>query len=195
LRGLWVSSAVRPAGEAGAVERFTTPKGATLSTGHPLAKAALRRLSASWPRYVPFEELLTSAGDDEAQLGEFLLTGAAAGAIEFHSHAPTLSLTPGQRPLASALARWQVRRGPMVTTLIGTSVRLDGTLAKALLLLLDGTRDRPAIARELREMVATGRITMTEAGLPVPAARAGDLLDNQLDAKLAELARLGLLVQ
>jgi SAM-dependent methyltransferase len=195
LRGLWIGSPVRPAVSSGDVEQFTTPRGATLSTGHPLARVALRQLSAAWPGYVRFEDLLATIGDTREQIGEFLLTAAAAGAVDFRANPPTLATTPGQCPLASALVHWQVKRTPLVTTLIGTSVRLEGTLARELLLLLDGTRDTRAIARELRSLVSAGRIAVTHAGAPIPPDRAGDLLEDQLGAKLTELARLGLLVQ
>ena len=159
LRGLYVSSSARaepegdPATRDGVV-RFRTPKGIAFSTNHALAKAALARLDEAWPSPVPFDELLGLAGEPDreravAELGEFLLTAAAAGAVGFHSRAPRLTTRSGQRPRASSLARWQARRGPMVTTIMGAIVNLEGALARELLVLLDGARDRAALVEEL----------------------------------------------
>jgi hypothetical protein len=75
----------------------------------------------------------------------------------------------------SALARWQAAQGLELTTLGYTTVRMDEPAARALVTLLDGTRDRAAIRAALRE----------RAGLELSA--------EDLDANLRELARLFLL--
>ncbi|HEY7120301.1 MAG TPA: class I SAM-dependent methyltransferase [Tepidisphaeraceae bacterium] len=204
LRGLYVSSPVHPekgddTAASKAQSRFRTPKGLTLSTNHPLARATLERLGGAWPLTISFDELLSPAGGAgvepaAADLGEFLLTAAAAGAVEFHTRAPKLSTTAGERPHASALARWQARRGAMVTTLTGASVKLEGVLARELLGLLDGTRDRAAVVNELGRLFDGGRVMLSEGGIPVSSTRARQLFRDGIDDKLAQLARLGLLV-
>jgi methyltransferase-like protein/protein-L-isoaspartate O-methyltransferase len=201
LRGLYVASSVKPLtpepASASGVLQFKTPKGATLSTSHALAKAALVHLGKLWPRCARFEELLDLAGPPAPttadNLGEFLLTAAAAGAVEFRTHAPAMAGAPGPRPLASALARWQARRGPIVTTLSGASVKLEGSLARHLLLLLDGTRDQEAIIHDLVGLAQAGTVSLNEGGASVPPGRARELLRIALPSKLVDLARLGLL--
>jgi hypothetical protein len=83
---------------------------------------------------------------------------------------------PGERPEASPLARWQAARGLELTSLGYTTVRMDEPAARALVELLDGTRDRAQVAAALRE----------RTGL--------ELTEDDLDANLRELARLFLLV-
>lgn len=78
-----------------------------------------------------------------------LLALVRAGAVEIRATAPRLSVMPGPRPTASALARAQNARGTVVTNLLHESVRLDDELARALLALLDGTRDRRQLRDEL----------------------------------------------
>ena len=86
---------------------------------------------------------------DAAALAEILLYCYAAGLIELHAHAPRFAETAGERPEASALARLQARENPWVTTLCHGRVRLDDEVGRRLVELLDGTRDRAALAREL----------------------------------------------
>jgi hypothetical protein len=78
----------------------------------------------------------------------------------------------GERPVASALARSQARPGAIVTTLENYVVRINDEPTAALLGLLDGTRDRSAIREEFP----------------------GELTEESLEAALAKLAELGLLV-
>ena len=54
-----------------------------------------------------------------------------------------------ERPRASALARLQARSLTKVTNLKHESVRLEDPVVRTFLGLLDGTRDRPTIAREM----------------------------------------------
>jgi hypothetical protein len=68
----------------------------------------------------------------------------------------------------------QAEAGEMlVSAANGATARLDGEPARRLLALLDGTRTRTDLAREL----------------------AGEIPDAQLGTKLAQLARLGLLIR
>jgi hypothetical protein len=66
LRGLYVASAARsltpqPDIYSTAEERFTSPKGATVKSVDPLAKAALVHLAEVWPRAVRFKDLCAAA--------------------------------------------------------------------------------------------------------------------------------------
>ena len=81
----------------------------------------------------------------------------------------------GERPRASALARWQIERQPEVTTLLHAVVRIDDEPGQILLRLLDGTRTRDEIRRDLA------------------AAGGPELAPEQLDVNLRSLGELGLL--
>ena len=86
------------------------------------------------------------------------------------------------RPEASALARWQLRDEPgRVTNLRHESIQVDGELGRALILLLDGTRDRAALASEPALVDAFPPETTTEEMLA------------SIETNLVHLGRAGLL--
>lgn len=173
LRGedIWplaISSAASPEGkEVDPLSREMQPyrgaRGNAFSTAEPLLKVALATLRREWPRAVPAEELLQvaaagcsqPAGPAQRQrLGDFALACYAAGGVDLHASQPPFSRWPGPRPRASALARMQVAEATVVTSLLGNSVELDDPLARRILPLLDGTRDRAALLRETRSDAA-----------------------------------------
>jgi len=87
---------------------------------------------------------------------------------------------PGERPVASPLARWQAQSGTTLTTLRHTTIDAEGELERYLVTLLDGTRDREALFSELAEAVETD------------APR--DVFRRMLDQNLEKLGRMGLLL-
>src|ERR1039457_437777 len=167
-------------------EEFRGQKGAAMKTAPPLAKSAIAHLIRMWPEAVHFDELLARCGDmtgsraDPAALAEILLTMYRAGLAELHAHPPGCVSKPGDHPTAATLARWQARQGQTVTTMRHTTVEATGDVAKRLLDLLDGTRDRAALAAELAPMLH-----------PTPSPSE---LMTELDKNLNKLARFGLLV-
>jgi hypothetical protein len=82
-----------------------------------------------------------------------------------------------QFPVASALARSQARRGILITTAGHVTVELQDEVARRLIALLDGTRDVPALARELAPVLNQ---------TPESAARS-------VEVNLHNFARMGLL--
>ena len=108
-----------------------------------------------------------------------LMQAYAAGLVDLHLQPPDLTTVPGERPVASPLARLQARSGDQVSTLLHTTVAIADIHALKLLPLVDGTRDRAALAAALRP-----------AGILIEPARARDFVDYALQ----KFARLGLLV-
>ena len=137
---------------------FRTPKGATLTTDHPVLKASLLELGAAWPQRLGFETVLeraaarvgaTADAAAEGALTDLWLRAYEANVIRLHAHSPGHAAEPGERPRASALARRQLALGDeTVTSLDHETIGLDERMRR-LLELLDGTRDREALAREL----------------------------------------------
>jgi protein-lysine methyltransferase-like protein len=78
-----------------------------------------------------------------------LLRAYAANFVQLHMWAPKLATTPPERPVASAPARLQAASGTRVTTLRHAEVEVPDELGRRLIVLLDGTRDRAALLREL----------------------------------------------
>jgi 2-polyprenyl-3-methyl-5-hydroxy-6-metoxy-1,4-benzoquinol methylase len=127
------------------------------------------------PHAVSFAALRDELGAGPDELGAALLDGFRRERLIPHAGPLRAARDPGERPEASPLARWQAARGLELTSLGYTTVRMDEPAARALIELLDGTRDRGQIAAALRE----------RTGL--------ELTPDDLDANLRELARLFLL--
>ncbi len=183
LANLYVSSFFAPTEPpvdvaSDAAEEFGSPRGRKLLTAHPISKAALVELALLWPAAIHFPELLERVRArgvvaDAHALGQMLLQAYGAAVIELHVCPPRLAPFPGPRPRASEWARRQADSQAEVTTLRHTTVRLEGPLERRLLVLLDGTRDRDALVKEL--------------DLPGAAAQ-------EFEQALARLGRLGLLM-
>lgn len=175
----------------GAAVTFTAARGATARTDLPIGKAALGVLAERWPGRVPFADLARAAAGklgreatpaDTAALAEFLTAVWSTGMIGLHGDQPRYVETVSARPMASPLARLQARTGPMVTSLLHNTVRLDDAPSRRMLEVMDGTRNLVQIAAEVLAAIPP------EKRPPPTAFRAA------LDQKLQGLARAGLLV-
>jgi SAM-dependent methyltransferase len=149
------SPRAQPAGRS-KVE-FRTKAGATLTTDHPVLKAALLELGSVWPQRLGFETVLERAAGrlgttidqaGESALADLWLRGYDANVIRLHAYAPATVPAPCERPRSSDLARREVALGEMVTTLDHETIALDER-TRRLVALLDGTRDRAALAGEV----------------------------------------------
>src|SRR5439155_20692361 len=104
---------------------------------------------------------------DPQVVADVLLTGYAANIVGLHADATQFAASPGERPIASALARMQSKQGPLVSNLPGASVSLAGPGAPRFLQLLDGTRDRDQLARAFAELCRSEMIRVEKAGRQV----------------------------
>jgi methyltransferase-like protein len=212
IRELYIKSQAAPVSDAPdiasrAVEEFRTKSEGSIATDLPLAKAAMLHLTRIHPRAIRFDELVTEArelaGPDEAStiaddaltLAEVMMKTYGAGVIDLRLHEPVFVLDAGEFPISSPLARLQAQSGNVVTTLLHATLRIEDNLALQLIRLLDGTRDRAALLRELTAIIESN--LANEATAQISAAEKEALLlslPQQLDDKLAELGTLGLLL-
>jgi methyltransferase-like protein len=200
MTGLYLASPAEPVseppdlGRAKAEEFRVTrhEKAGTLSTDHPLAKAAMVELGQDWPQSSAFEQLVERARDrlkkegiegggdradqDAPRLGEFMLRLYAANFVEVSVRSPKFTLEAGEYPVASPLARLQLRRQGRFTNLRHMIVEAQDDATRHLVLLLDGARDRAAIRRDLSGLVEK------------------DISEQELEESLHKIARLALLV-
>jgi len=188
-----------------------------IATGQPILKSALVYLGQVWPRRVSFDELLNKAREragrgraepplsqgqngamfesDRRDLAEFLIRCYGIGFVDLHTYPSTFITEISERPIASPLARFQVRQGPGVSSLRHLPLKVEDVLGRELLKLLDGTRDRAALLEELGKGVKAGSTPIYSDGKPVTdPEKALDVMAGQLEVSLANLARLGLLV-
>jgi len=190
LRELLVASPLRASAKQpdGAVE-FTNSRGAgTLTTNNPAIIAVLRRLEEIWPRAERFEELVramlplvpealqTEAADGLAQA---VLKLGASTLVDLRTYDLPLAAGISEKPTASLLARWMVREGGMVTTLLHTHLNIEDERGRKFLRLLDGTRDRQAL---------------TEAIAPESPNESLEAIRKQVEGNLVNFYRMGLLV-
>ena len=178
ITSFYIASQARPV----LAEEFRGLHGASMKTDYAPARAALVRLRDLWPQTIQFSELLAMAGGDAALLAEILFHGYRIGLLELHTAPPHFSTSPGDRPLASPLARWQAQRGALVANLRHTTVELEDILDRSLLLSLDGRRDRAALLGGLREFLhARGELPET-------------LTADRLEGRLERFAKQALLL-
>lgn len=113
--------------------------------------------------------------------------------IELHGAAVVVCREPGERPVALPSARARAAERRSVANRRHESVR-PPDLERHLLPLLDGTRDRAALAEELTTQAVAGGLTIQRDGRPVTeAAEVRAALDAILDQALRSLARQALL--
>lgn len=160
---LAIASALRPESADGldgaGPLHFRAPNGVQIAVSGALNKAALLHLRALWPQALPFEELMLAAGASVPQgaLSSESIRGLAAlvysaytkNLIELHAAQPRFVREAGEHPTAHPWARMQAAEGPVVTNLLLDNFHLDDETGRQLLPLLDGTRDRAALAEAL----------------------------------------------
>ena len=152
---------------------FGAPGGSRLTTEDEAVIAVLRLAGERWPAAVRVRDAL---GDDPSpevleRVGVALLRCYAANLVQLHVHLPQLVTHVSERPVASPLARLQVREQAEIANLRHATIPMGDDTGRRLLSLLDGTRDRDALLAAVPELGAEG-----------------------LDAALALFARSSLLV-
>ncbi|HEV3384471.1 MAG TPA: methyltransferase regulatory domain-containing protein, partial [Gemmata sp.] len=195
IASLYVSGNPRPDGVADLVPKvavtFRAGREAAARTDLPIGKAALIALEAKWPARIAFPELVRIAArklgravvpNDEDDLGKLLTATWMAGLIEFNGHNPRYAELVSDRPIASPLARFQLRTGVFASTLLHGTMRFDDEPTRVLVRLLDGTRDRSQLARELLPVFPADK-------RPDP-----DSLKAGIERNLERLAKGGMLI-
>jgi SAM-dependent methyltransferase len=174
VRGLWARQRALPLDpdpdlESAEPVRFSLEDNVRLSLDHPLIKQAMFRIGQAYPQAIPVAEL-----PDHPDVDKGLLQLFTIGHLDLTTGPGVLTATPGERPVASPLARLQATGGVPVTSQLHKHVRLEDATSRHFVTRLDGTRTRAELAAE-----------MSTPEQPVTT----DDIDIQL-SKLAELALL-----
>ena len=174
---LAAASRVKPAApQPDGAQKFEISPGRSLTANHPLVKDVLGFLASRWPGSV-LVSALPLAGYPPGDAADMLMRLLEAEAIELWQQPPRVATAIAERPVASPLARTQLSLGwTMVTNQRHQSIDLPDESGRALVSLLDGARDSPALLAAMA-LVA-----------PFPA------IEQALDISLQELLRLSLLV-
>lgn len=219
IEAFFVASSARPTVEQpdivspSAVVEFRGPRGSGMSTDHRLAKAAMFYLGTKWPRAVALPELAAQGramlGDavdsgadsrgkpapDVRALCDILLTAYSAGLVELSTTAPIFTVEVSEYPTVNPVARLQAERGDdFVATLRHSTLHIEDPLARHLLCLLDGTRNRADLLREMQGFIASRGADPAAHGEDAQRTSGPSTVTMEgLERKLAELTRLALL--
>ena len=172
MRALRVASNTRPVSAPvdpadGVVVRFRDPENTTMEIADAVVKSTLVLLNEIWPKTVEFGDLLRDArrrmertggriSIDEQDFAITLASAYAAGFVDLHTWEPEFARTPGDRPRASALARYERDSQDCVTGLRHNTIYMDDPLSSRILRLLDGSRDRSALMNEINGLTPDG---------------------------------------
>jgi methyltransferase-like protein len=197
VHGLHLASGGKIAGKrvdlgSDAAAQFESRCGMVLSVSAPLFKAAMLALIGAWPGTLSFDELRPRAAaklgrgpnaEDSPALALGLLNAyLSSDLIELHAIPVTFARVPGEQPVALSHARVRAADGfATVANRRHEVVRLSD-LALRLLPLLDGTRDRAALADELTTAALVGELTVQKGGQPTT---------DPVEIRVALLATLG----
>jgi methyltransferase-like protein len=187
---------------------YRTPSGYGLGTTQPLLKATLECLREAWPRPLPFDRLRALArerlggavteqqvAEDQAFLASGLLSGyMGSDLIELHAWPMEFVTTLSDKPVACPYARLQTETGPYATNRRHEMVRLN-PFQHALLPLLDGQHDKPAMLDSLVEAALGEKISVQRGDEEI---RDPEMIRNTLtpilDQCLEEVRRMAVLV-
>jgi SAM-dependent methyltransferase len=177
LRGLWAYGELTPLPpepQAPDSFRFKTDKGAEMATNSPRLAELLGRIGAAFPSCVPIDEAA-----EDPDFAAFVLRLFVNKCIRLRTAPFAFTAAPGERPLASPLARLQAIRGDRImTSLRHIAVLFEDPADRALIQLMDGSRMRDDLAREL-------------------AARTGVSAETgvaQVSSGIAKMANLGMMM-
>jgi hypothetical protein len=130
--------------------RLQSPSKAVAHVSDPWVSRAFVQLTRCWPEFLPFSVLAEQISRDhpgqrserERELADQLHQLFRVGIIELRLQAPLCSTRPGERPLASPLARLMASAGDDVINQHQRLVHLPDSDSRRLLLLCDGERTR-----------------------------------------------------
>ncbi len=180
IQGFLVASPAAPDKEAaeaapGGRRTFRTPRGATVQTDRLLTQEALTALRAHWPRALTVDDLFdralgglkehhglssTDGGAERRILLADLLQCYSAGVVELRTWQADFLREPGEHPRMSRLAAYQSAQGLPCVNLRHETIRLDA-VARHIVPLLDGTRDRDTILAAMRSLVTNGTLVIS----------------------------------
>ena len=150
-------------------------RGIRITAVHEAVNRVAAALGETYPLPLAFDELVPYAGDRDA-LREILFGLVVGGFADIHVYDFPCEETVTERPRASRLARHQAALSAYVTGACQHVVKLD-EVARHLVCLMDGTRDRHQLAEDLAA---------------IPGAPAAGEIGEHLLASLEWLARMSL---
>lgn len=150
----YVSTASSAPGERAGTRAYSLIGGVSVNCDQPPVIALVEKLIAAWPGSLGYAEVLEPLMENglvEEQAPGLLQQMAMARLLELHLWQPAVAAGLSERPRATATSRQEARLRRHAANLWQGTVQLDDPAVRALLLLLDGTRDRAALLTALRQ--------------------------------------------
>ncbi|MGL4811021.1 MAG: methyltransferase regulatory domain-containing protein [Beijerinckiaceae bacterium] len=200
LEGMhFIGSSELKAAQEGANGVITDSAGRRMTTAVLPVMTALEQLVKRFPGSATLEDMLGALSANDRKTYRDMVYDAVfrmviAGLLIPLTEPVPAAATVSAKPRASAVARLDAGRGEASTaSLRHERVALDPA-ARALLPLLDGQHERPALVQRLLSEAKSGRIGFNENGVPVTdAAGMARLAETATDQLLTGIARAGLL--
>ena len=132
----------------------TKAEGTKMESNHPAVTNMLEELGKRWPVALTLDELaprLAGTGFPPGAAGAALLIRLALSKmIELRAWRAPVAETISARPRASACGRHEARTRGQATTLLHFTITLEDAKVRALMELLDGTRDRDQLLSAMK---------------------------------------------
>ena len=206
LKDLYISSLLKPTSPTidlspDSFKEFLNFKNEGIDVGHNLTKVVLANLVNLGAHLNTFNELIEKANEilnsqgilyedleQEAEItASLLLQLYSPNAIGFHTGKPDYLDYVSERPIAGKFTRWQAKRGDLAINFCGAALNIQDDSIRLLLNLLDGTRTREDLIKDLVETIkSNNEIADDENFLTQMTAK--------LDRDLFILAKMGFLV-
>jgi SAM-dependent methyltransferase len=192
VAGRLIESPVQNA-PAGAVAFTFKPSDGSVTLSEPALIAAFRAIGQAWPHAIAFPELCKAAaaeGRVAALLAHQVFHTYKSGFIELWTRPTDFLAKDLERPCLTPFARLQAKAASAIVTLRHESILLEQAAA-GILPLMDGTRDRAQLAREIARLFEQGHFRWTT---PEAASSPPDI-NQMLNGVVANLAAQSLLLR
>lgn len=189
LRNLNISATLKAdaAESSETVSAFKDGRARTVKAKDPAVRLALARLADAYPSMLTLDEMLAPVGTikaprdaaSEGRVLDVVFKLLASGRANISTTPLRTGRMDQPRPKVWTVARAEAATGqPWVTSRTHHAVALNKGLSH-LIKFIDGTRDRPAIAKQLALNLSAGDVKISDfmTGKPVPEGKAPSALD------------------
>jgi len=209
IRNFWISSELKPEDPAfdpasSEPATFVSPTTIQIRLKDPLPIMALAILMENAPQPMAFSQLLEGArarlnskrpvGQDETELGEYLLEAYGVGVIDIIAHPWPCSASIAKRPRTSPLARLQAMAGQTVVNLRHQRHENLSADHRSLIELLDGERTVEEAIDILFQRIDLQKLPEEAKAQANNPARLRQMFTDSMHQTIAELRNMGLLL-
>lgn len=193
--------AAKPEIESNKMEKFQLANGREFSLNDPLAKAIWQHLAMTYPQTSSLKDLMVSIKqqikipeDNHKFIMNVLLQGYIKGIVQCYVHPYEITDKVSQYPLTAPLTRYQAQQQTWVTNQRHEAINID-VLRQKILINLDGKHDKKALLKLLHEMIDKGEISVAQQNKTIiDKEKAKNIVSEQMDMLLLQLAKMGLLI-